>query len=91
MPVGIRVSSVLAPILLLLYGVLRLIDGSDGEHGPGLAWNLGHSLFLIGFVLIGVLIVGLRRLVSDVTGQTRLVANAATVAGLIGVGAPSSG
>lgn len=86
-PVGVRVAAFLAPILLLLYGVLRLIDGWDGDHGPGLAWNLGHTLFFIGFVLIGVMIVGLGRLVPAATAQTRIVANVAMVAGLVGVGA----
>jgi len=69
----------------LLYGLLRLIDGLDGDHGPGLAWNLGHTLFLFGFVLLGVLTVGMRQLVPATTTWTRVVASLATIAGLFGV------
>jgi hypothetical protein len=57
-PPLVRFSALVAPTLLLLYGLLRLIDGLDGDHGPALAWNLGHTLFFIAFVLFGVLIVG---------------------------------
>lgn len=85
MPIGIRLSALAAPILILMYGVLRLIDGSDGDHGPGWAWNIGHALFLVAFVLIGVMIGGLRRLVSAGAARTRVVANVAAVAGLVGV------
>jgi hypothetical protein len=85
-PPVVRFSALAAPTLLLLYGLLRLIDGLDGDHGPGLAWNLGHTLFLIGFVLLGVLAVGMRQLVPATTVWTRIVANLATVAGLFGVG-----
>jgi hypothetical protein len=85
-PVVVRVGAFGAPVLLFLYGLLRQIDGLDGDHGPGLAWDVGHTLFLVGFVLFGVLIVGLRRLVDAKTQRTRIVADAATVSGLIGVG-----
>jgi hypothetical protein len=84
-PPLVRFSALVAPTLLLLYGLLRLIDGLDGDHGPALAWNLGHTLFFIAFVLFGVLIVGLRRLVPATTGRTRTIATLATVAGLFGV------
>jgi hypothetical protein len=84
-PPFVRVSALAAPALLLLYGLLRLIDGLDGDHGPGLAWNLGHTLFLIGFVLLGVLAVGMRQLVPATTVWTRIVASLATVAALFGV------
>jgi hypothetical protein len=84
-PPLVRFSALAAPTLLLLYGVLRLIDGLDGDRGPGLAWNLGHTLFFIGFVLLGVLTVGLRQLVPAATVWTRTFATLATVAGLFGV------
>ena len=48
-PPLVRFSALAAPILLLLYGLLRWVDGLDGEHGPGLAWDVGHTLFLIAF------------------------------------------
>ncbi len=81
----VRFSALAAPVLLMSYGLLRLVDGLDGVHGPGLAWNLGHALFLVGFVLLGVLTVGMRRLVPPVAAPTRIVASLATVAGLVGV------
>jgi len=84
-PPLLRISAVAAPLLLLLYGVLRLVDGLDGDHGPGLAWNAGHTLFLIAFVLFGVLIVGLRGLAPASTTGQGIVVNTATAAGLIGV------
>jgi hypothetical protein len=81
---GVRITAIVAPILLFLYGVLRLIDGMDGHHGPGFAWNLGHALFLIAFILLGGLTVGLRRLVPVTTRPGRVVADLAMVAGLFG-------
>lgn len=84
---SLRFSAVAAPALLLLYGVLRLLDGLDGTHGPGLAWNLGHAAFLMSFVLFGVLLVEIRRLVPEVPRGQRVAATVATVMGLIGVAA----
>ncbi len=85
-PPFIRFSALAAPVLLFLYGVFRLVDGLDGDHGPGLAWNAGHTLFFGAFVLLGVLIVGLLALVPAKTGWTRVLASAATIAGLFGAG-----
>jgi hypothetical protein len=76
-----------APALLFVYGLLRLIDGLDGAHGPGLAWNLGHTAFLVAFLLFGVLVVGLRGRIHLPTRGHTVVATAATVAALIGVAA----
>jgi hypothetical protein len=84
-PQLVRLSALAAPTLLLLYGVLLLIDGLDGHHGRGLAWNLGHTLFFIAFVLLGVLTVGLRQFVPATRVRTRIAANLATVAGLVGI------
>jgi hypothetical protein len=58
----LRVSSLLGPLLMLGYGVVRLIDGLDGDHGPGAAWTLGHLLFLAGLLTFGVITVDLYRL-----------------------------
>ncbi|MEW5352093.1 hypothetical protein E0E62_06325 [Streptomyces sp. 16-176A] len=76
--------AVLIPVLLLAYGVLRLIDGMDGDRGPGVAWNLGHGFFLAAFLLLGALLLSLRRLVPRSTSGRRVTANTATVAGLSG-------
>ncbi|MET9383983.1 hypothetical protein ABZY09_23605 [Streptomyces sp. NPDC002928] len=79
-----RCLAVLIPLLLLSYGVLRLIDGMDGDHGPGLAWNLGHTFFLAAFLLLGTLVVVLHRQVPGTTPRMRTAANIAAVAGLAG-------
>ena len=86
LPLPVRFSALAGPVLLLLYGVLRLIDGLDGDHGPGFAWNLGHALFFIAFVLLGILIAGLWKLVPAATTGKRIVAGVAMLLGMLGVG-----
>ncbi|MDN5855228.1 MAG: hypothetical protein L0K86_20755 [Actinomycetia bacterium] len=71
-----------APILMFGYGVLRLIDGLDGDHGPGLAWNLGHVLFLIAVGSLAALMVGIHRVMR--TSGRRIVADAFLGVGLLG-------
>ncbi|MFD6274811.1 hypothetical protein ACFWFI_04415 [Streptomyces sp. NPDC060209] len=83
--VGVKSTALIAPLLLVLYGLLRLVDGLDGEHGPGIAWNLGHTLFFIGFVLFGVVTVRLRKLVPTTTVRRRLLANVTAAVTLFGV------
>lgn len=46
-----RFSLVAAPLLVLAYGVLRLLDGLDGSRGPGFAWTAGHLAFMTALVL----------------------------------------
>ncbi|MEU2434840.1 hypothetical protein ABZ595_01345 [Streptomyces rubradiris] len=79
-----RLCCALAPLLLLSYGVLRLIDGMDGHHGPGPAWNAGHLCFLAAFLLLGALVRELRALIPTSTARMRTAAGAATAAGLLG-------
>ncbi|MET9022517.1 hypothetical protein ABZV93_21305 [Actinopolymorpha sp. NPDC004070] len=76
-----------APLLLLAYGLLRLLDGLDGSHGPGLAWNLGHLAFLASVAAFGVLLVGLRRLAPTGSRRDRVGATVATAVALAGVAA----
>ncbi|MFD0394669.1 hypothetical protein ACFQ3Z_29655 [Streptomyces nogalater] len=64
--------------------MLRLIDGMDGHHGPGLAWNVGHLCFLAAFLLLGALVRELRALVPTATARRRTAAGAAAAAGLLG-------
>jgi hypothetical protein len=45
-----RGSYVLGPVLFGAYGLIRILDGLDGERGPGLAWTAGHLCFLAGLV-----------------------------------------
>lgn len=69
--------------LFVAYGIIRLIDGANGDRGPGPAWTTGHLLFLIGLLLFGaVLILGRRTLI-----RRRPLATAAAVVGLIGIAA----
>ncbi|GAA3830861.1 hypothetical protein GCM10022226_59670 [Sphaerisporangium flaviroseum] len=77
-------SFVAAPLFLLAYGVIRLLDGLDGSRGPGVAWTTGHAAFLIGTSLFGVVILGLYRTVADRVTGLRLTAGASTVIALLG-------
>jgi|SRR5215207_5292431 len=74
---------VAAPLLFIAYGIVRLIDGADGAHGPGAAWTIGHLLFLAGFALYAVALFALRGLLV----RSRGLSLVALVAGLIGVAA----
>ncbi|WP_406094000.1 hypothetical protein [Streptomyces sp. NBC_01013] len=81
-----RLFALLVPLCLLLYGVLRLIDGRDGSHGPGLAWNIGHTFFFVAFLLLGGLVVELRTLVPVGTARRAAAAGSAMIAGVFGAG-----
>jgi hypothetical protein len=78
-----------APVLLLTYGLLRLVDGLDGHRGPGLAWNLGHLAFFAAMVLFGLLAVSLTRLAPPgsrlAPRGARRVATVATATTVFGV------
>jgi hypothetical protein len=75
------------PSLLLAYGCARLVDGLDGAHGPGPAWTVGHGFFLVGLILFGVLMFGLRRLVPGSATPRRLLAAIACGLGALGIAA----
>jgi hypothetical protein len=45
-----RLAFLLAPLCLGSYGVIRILDGLDGSHGPGFAWTVGHLFFIAGLV-----------------------------------------
>jgi hypothetical protein len=76
-----HMTFIAAPLLFVAYGVVRWIDGADGEYGPGPAWTVGHLLFLAAFPLWVAALVQLRRSV----GRARRVATVAVVAGFVGV------
>ncbi|KKK06387.1 hypothetical protein [Micromonospora sp. HK10] len=81
----LRPTAVTASLLLLGYGILRLIDRLDGHSDKGAwAWNTGHTLFLLGIVTFGALIVGLHGLLRTVSPRPRTVDDVAAVAGLVG-------
>jgi hypothetical protein len=69
-----------APLLLLAYGVIRILDGLDGVRGPGLAWTTGHLAFVLGMVLF----VPIFRAMRSLAGSGR-VATVATAVGLAGI------
>lgn len=86
-PAPLRFVALVAPLLLLGYGVLRLIDGLDGTYGPdGVAWTVGHVLFGLAFVGLAVMIAQLRGLAPAAVGSgSRRLADAAAVTALAGV------
>ncbi|GAA2370781.1 hypothetical protein [Nonomuraea africana] len=51
-----------APLFVLAYGLLRLVDGLDGERGPGFAWTAGHLAFLAALALFVPIFLELRRM-----------------------------
>ena len=55
-PTAVRVPALAAPVLLGLYGLLRFVDGRDGDHGSGVAWDVGHALFFAAIASLGILI-----------------------------------
>jgi hypothetical protein len=74
---------IVAAGLFVAYGIVRLVDGRDGEHGPGTAWTVGHLLFLVGILLYGVMLVRARGLLRARRG----LGAAAVVVGMVGVAA----
>ncbi|GAA3390761.1 hypothetical protein [Cryptosporangium minutisporangium] len=70
----------LAPVLMLGYGLVRLLDGLDGSHGPGPAWTIGHLLFLAALVYFGLVALDLRR---RAPGRIATAALVATLLGLV--------
>ena len=73
-----RLIAVVAPALMLLYGLCRYADGLDGDRGNEWTWDAGHVAFFIAIVLFAVLGDRLRRaLPSTLT----VVAEAAAVFG----------
>ncbi|MET8352990.1 hypothetical protein [Micromonospora sp. NPDC005206] len=41
-----RPAFIAAPVLVMGYGIIRLVDGLDGIRGPGPAWTIGHLAFI---------------------------------------------
>lgn len=73
---------VAAPLLLLAYGVIRIIDGLDGVRGPGVAWTTGHLAFVLALALFVPILWTMRRLAG--AGRS---ATAAAVTGFAGIAA----
>jgi hypothetical protein len=73
---------IVAPLLVLGYGSLRLLGGPT--HGPGPVWTVSHLMFLGAFVAFGVALPGVRGLVGGRGLGARWGAN--VVAALSGLG-----
>jgi hypothetical protein len=67
------------PALLLVYGLLRWVDGHDGSHGSEPWWTVGHLAFLGAVVAFIVLVAGVRRV-----AEHRGAVTAALVAAAVG-------
>src|SRR3712207_2275628 len=73
-----RFTALVAPALMLFYGVTRFFDGLDGDRGDGWLWDAGHIAFFAAIVLFAILGEALRR---RYPGVLTTVAEAATVFG----------
>jgi hypothetical protein len=73
---------IVAPVLVLGYGSLRLLDGP--VHGPGPLWTVSHLMFLGAFLAFGAALPGMRGLVGGRGPAARWGANVVTA--LTGLG-----
>ncbi|MEU7860245.1 hypothetical protein [Nonomuraea sp. NPDC049141] len=76
-----RTALIAAPLLVLAYGVLRIVDGLDGVRGPGVAWTVGHLAFLGALTLFVPIFWEMRSML----GRSA-VATTTLVAGVVGIG-----
>ncbi len=70
------------PLCFTAYGVIRLVGRMDGRYGPGLDWQAGHPVNLVGLLLFVPALLGLRRAVPGTRARLR---DAAIVVTLLGV------
>ncbi|GIF07374.1 hypothetical protein [Actinoplanes siamensis] len=80
--VTVRRLALAAPVLLLLYGILRFADGLDGHRGAGPLRDAGHLAFFAGMALFGLLAVTLRGML-PAPGRVATAAAVAAVAGVL--------
>jgi hypothetical protein len=71
-----RIAFLAAPLCMVTYGVIRILDGLDGSRGPGLAWTTGHLVFLGAIVAFLFVFKYLR----DLAGRSPLSTATAVVA-----------
>lgn len=79
---NLRIVFIAAPLLMFAYGVLRLLDGLDGVHGPGPAWTIGHLAFLVAVIMFEFVFLHLWRLAGRdaMATATLVVATVGTIA-----------
>ncbi|MEW9530933.1 hypothetical protein [Microbispora sp. NPDC049125] len=80
-----RIAFVAAPLLVMAYGVIRILDGLDGSRGPGLAWTTGHLAFVAALALFVSTFLQMRRM----AGRNALSTVSATI-GIVGIVALST-
>ncbi|MGP4095280.1 hypothetical protein [Nonomuraea sp. KM90] len=83
-PMNARLAFIAAPLLVLAYGVIRILDGLDGSRGPGLAWTTGHLAFMAALVLFAGIFWQLRAMAGrDTLSTVSAVAGTAGIAALL--------
>lgn len=76
-------SCIAAPRCLFAYGTIRLIGLRLGGYGPGIAWNSGHIVAALCFLLFIVVVLGIRQ---QLPGQPEITAiTVAIFAGLAAI------
>ncbi|MEV4479103.1 hypothetical protein [Micromonospora coxensis] len=81
---SLRLPALVAPLLLLVYGLFRVADGLDGDRGNGWAWDVGHVAFGLGILVFAALALRLRRTLLPAGWRPVLtVATAATLLGSV--------
>jgi hypothetical protein len=75
-----RIAFVAAPLLTMAYGVIRILDGLDGDRGPGLAWTTGHLAFVAALVMFVLTFAHMRRMAGRNTLST-----VSTTIGIVGI------
>ena len=55
--------AIVAPLLLVLSGLLRVVDGMDGSYG-GAVREVGLAMLLFAFMLLGLVVLGLARVLA---------------------------
>ncbi|WP_306748441.1 hypothetical protein [Saccharothrix yanglingensis] len=73
-----------APVLVLVYGIFRVFDGFDGERGPGIAWTAGHLAFMGALVAFAVVFRRLRAMAGTTLATVTAVVATAGAAALFG-------
>ncbi|WP_073483178.1 hypothetical protein [Streptoalloteichus hindustanus] len=75
-----RLALTAGPLCFLGYGVIRFVGRMDGHYGPGMDWFTAHVVGLLGFVMFGALVLGIRRLLP--AGPWREVASVTALVSL---------